>query len=149
MLIVSTGFKIAILGPSSFLEIFNGGQIRVFAGSRPSNPNFAEPSLPIGTINRVLEPSTGLQFLQDNDYILSPPADPWALTVLEPGTAAWFRLVAAGDTYADSQTAPRIDGDIGTAANPNDMVLNVTTFTPNTVLSFSSFLYTIPPLITP
>lgn len=148
MLLVSTGFKIAILGPQSFAQIFNGGEIRVFAGTRPNSANEAEPSTPIGVILRTNSTTTGLQFVQVNDYVIKPPPDNWVLNTLQPGTAAWFRLVAQSDTFGDSLTAPRIDGDIGTAASPNDMVLSITNFTPNTALPFSSFLYTIPPLTT-
>lgn len=146
MLLVSTGFKIALLGPQSFVQIFNGGQLRLFAGSRPGSANAAEPSLPIGVVSRVGATSLGLQFVQANDFVINVLSDRWQLDTLQAGTATWFRLVAPGDPFDDSLTAARIDGDVGTAAAPNDMTLDVTTFTPNTALPFNSFFYTIPPL---
>lgn len=146
MLLVSTGFKAAILGPQSFEQIFNGGELRIFAGARPNSANAAEPSLPIGVVTRSDAPTPGLQFVQVNDFIINVPSDKWLLQTLQAGTAAWFRLIAPGDDFGDSLTAPRIDGDIGAPASPNDMTLDVTTFTPNTALPFSSFLYTLPPL---
>jgi len=91
-------------------------------------------------------PTPGLQFVQADDFVINVPSDKWLLQTLQAGTAAWFRLIAPGDDFGDSLTAPRIDGDIGMPASPNDMTLDVTTFTPNTALPFSSFLYTLPPL---
>lgn len=145
MLLVSAGFKIALLGSQSFAQIFEGGQLRLFAGARPSSANMGEPSQPIGVVTRTGS-MPGLQFVQTGEYIIKPPSDNWLLNTLQPGTPTWFRLVASGDAYDDSLTAPRIDGDIGNAGAPNDMTLDVSTFTPNTTLPFASFLYTIPPL---
>lgn len=145
MLLVSTGFKSAILGPQSFADIFNGGELRVFAGARPNSADKAQPSDPIGVVRRA-GVNTGLAYIQEGAYIVASPGDLWLLNGLQPGTAAWFRLVAAGDDGTDSFAQPRIDGDIGTLAAPNDMTLASLTIAPNTAIPFSSFLFTIPPL---
>ena len=146
MLLVSTGFKVAILGRSSFADIFNDGELRIFAGVRPNNANAGEPSQPIGVVTRIGAATLGLQFIQVAEYVVRLPSDRWQLNTLQPGTPTWFRLTAPGDIFADSITAARIDGDVGAASTPNDMTLSVSTFTANTALPFDSFLYTIPPL---
>lgn len=146
MLLVSTGFKVALLGPNSFASIFEGGEIRIFAGTRPSSANAAEPSLPIAVVSRTGQSDSGLSFLQVGDFMIKPPSDNWLLTALQPGQLAWFRLVGKNDDGGASLTEPRIDGDIGTAAAPNDLTLSVTSMPAGTALPLDSFLYTIPPL---
>lgn len=145
MLLVSKGFKVALLGPSSFASIFAGGQIRIFAGARPASADFAEPSSPIAVVERA-GADAGLRFQQAEEYVIKPPADAWRLKGLSNGTAVWWRLVGAGDTHAATNTAPRIDGDIGTIALPQEIVLNTTSIVAGSVVAFDSFLYTLPPL---
>lgn len=147
MLLVSGGFKAALLGPNSFASIFQDGQIRIFAGSRPVSAERAEPSDPIAVVVRAGS-NPGLRFQLTDQYVIKPPTDFWRLKGLAPGTAVWWRLVAAGDTHADTASAPRIDGDIGTSTSPKEIVLNSTTITPGLELAFDSFLYTFPPLPT-
>lgn len=146
MLLVSTGFKAAILGPQSFAQIFNGGEIRLFAGTRPNSANAVEPSTPIAVITRIGNPVPGLQFTMVGEYVIKPPGDNWSVVIESPGTPTWFRLVGPGDDGGDDLDAPRIDGDIGSTGKPNDMTLDVEALAANTSLPFDGFVYTIPPL---
>lgn len=146
MLLVSKGFKILILGPQSFAGIFGGGELRIFDSARPSGAEKAEPSTPIAVVRRVGNADAGLQFTQVDEFVIKPPNDEWTLFAPTSGTGVWWRLVASDDIGDDSPTAPRIDGDIGTTALPNDMTLTTATFAEGDLLPFDSFLYTLPPL---
>lgn len=146
MLLVSTGFKTALFGPQSFAQIFAGGQIRVYGSPRPLSANDAETAVPFALIQVQGGGDPSLVFVQAGSNVIKPPAAPWALLASAPGTAVWWRLVGAGDLGGASMTAPRIDGDIGTTALPNDMTLSNTVFTAGSMLPIDSFLYTIPPL---
>lgn len=146
MLLVSTGFKIALLGPHAFVDIFAGGELRLFAGVRPDSANQAQGPNLLGVVRRISQLDTGLRFQLTGPYVVKPPADRWRFLCAEPGTVGWWRLVAAGDAGSDSSTAPRIDGDVGTAEAPNDLTLAQTVFAQHDTLPIDSFLYTIPPL---
>ena len=146
MILVSSGFKSAILGPQSFAQIFNGGMLRLFAGTRPESADAAEPTTPIATVAR--SDNTGLVFALAGQFVIRQPNDVWLLTALAAQTPTWFRLTAPGDVYTSaSLTAPRIDGDVGTESGPSDMTLSVTLpFTVPGTFPFDSFLFTIPPV---
>jgi hypothetical protein len=146
MLLVSTGFKASLFGPKSFAQIFAGGQIRIYNSVRPASANNAETAVPFAIVQALGSSGPGLTFALAAGNNIKPPATPWALVASAPGTAVWWRLVGASDTGADSLTAPRIDGDIGTTAAPADMTLATDVFTPGNMLPIDSFLYTIPPL---
>lgn len=146
MILVSSGFKRDILGRSSFADIFNGGEIRVFSGSRPSSANRAQGNNQVGRIYRVSATDSTLRFVMVDTYVIKPPSDEWRLLCTTPGNAGWWRLVAPGDSGGDSNTAPRIDGDIGTESAPAELTLSTRAFAANDTISIDSFLYTIPPL---
>lgn len=146
MLLVSTGFKIALLGPHAFADIFAGGELRLFAGVRPDSANYAQGDNLLGTIRRIDPISTGLRFELAGPYVVKPANDRWRFLCATPGTVGWWRLVGAGDDGGDSNSAPRIDGDVGTTAAPNDLTLAQVTFAAHDTLPIDSFLYTIPPL---
>jgi hypothetical protein len=146
MLLVSTGFKAALFGPQSFEQIFAGGEIRIYNSVRPASANYAETAAPFAVVQTVGGVDPSLVFVRTGGNVIKPPAAPWELMASAPGTAVWWRLVGAADSGADSLTAPRIDGDIGTPAAPSDMTLSTTVFVAGALLPIDSFLYTIPPL---
>lgn len=145
MLLVSTGFKKAILGPSAFADIFAGGQIRLFAGTRPATADSAEPATPLAVIERA-GANKGLQFYLFDQYVINKPGDKWRLRGLGSGTVVWWRLVGAADDGQASFSQPRIDGDIGSTTAPQEMVLASAVMTPTTLINYDSFMYTLPPL---
>lgn len=146
MLLFSTGFKASILGSKSFSSIFAGGEIRIFGGGRPGSANDAEPSAPIGVITRLSANGSGLQFAQANDYVIKPPSDQWVLTTLLAAKPTWWRLVAVGDAFGASFTAPRIDGDVGLNGSLNDMTMAGAVLSAGVELPIDTFLFTFPPL---
>lgn len=145
MLLVSTGFKAAILGPQSFADIFNGGEIRVFAGVRPINAELAEPSVPLGVIHRI-GALAGLMFVVAGANVVTALGDEWMLNVAQPGNPAWFRLVAAGDTGGYVPSAPRIDGDVSLVGAGGDMTIGEVPLVAGTSVPIDGFWYTLPPL---
>lgn len=145
MLLVSAGFKAAILGPQSFADIFNGGEIRVFAGTRPNSAELAEPSVPLGVIHR-LGALTGLMFALAGEYVVNAPNDKWMLNVTQPGSPAWFRLVAANDGAGYVPDAPRIDGDVSVVGGGGDMIIGQVPLVAGTSVPIDGFWYTLPPL---
>lgn len=145
MLLVSTGFKSAILGPKSFAQIMNGGTIQVFSGSRPSTADMPAPAaLLLATFNRARYDG-GLLYQQAGPYMLIPTGDRWQLTPIRNGTATWFRVVTATDSNQTGYTDARIDGDVGVPLNPKEMVLQTASLVAGTVVSVDSFLFSIPP----
>lgn len=146
MLLVSTGFKSLLLGPQSFAQIFSGGELRLFAGVRPATANRAQGANLLGRVRRIDPVDSTLRFVLVDSYVIKVPSDLWQFVCETPGNVGWWRLVAPGDTGGDSNTAARIDGDVGTAAAPNDLTLARTAFSANDTLPIDSFLYTIPPL---
>lgn len=145
MLLVSAGFKAAILGPQSFADIFNGGEIRVFAGARPNAPELPEPSLPLGMIRR-LGANTTLQFALAGAFVVKLPTDLWQLVAQQTGSPTWFRLVAPGDDYGYDANAARIDGDISLSGGGGDMIVAASSITAGSATSIDQFYYTISPV---
>ena len=146
MLLLSTGFKSAILGPRSFAQVFGGGAIYIYSGGRPATADAPAPAaLQIGTVSRV-QFDGGLQFTLNGAYVGIPLGHLWGLQPSSPAVATWFRLVASGDTNSPTFIEARIDGDVGTLANLKEMVLASTALLPGTVVPIDSFLFTLPPL---
>lgn len=146
MLLVSTGFKSAILGPQSFEQLFNGGSIHVYSGARPSSADLAAPEASrLGVILRTDQ--SGLQFFRNGPFVVIPLGDWWQMQITGTGTATWFRLLSPTDSGLSSTTDPRVDGDIGTATAPSDMALLSTSLAAGTAVSIDSFLFTIPPIL--
>jgi hypothetical protein len=147
MLIVSAGFKTGILGSSSFAGLFNGGRIRIFSGARPVFSEMPEPSA--NWMGDVVWSGfdVGLQFVQAGPSVTKRLLDVWQLLPTAAGTATWWRLIGPDDDGSTSFSAPRIDGDIGTPAQPQELVMTSTTLSPGTALSISDFVFTIPPLV--
>lgn len=146
MLLVSTAFKSAILGPAAFESLFNAGSIHVYGGARVTSPDLSAPEANrLGIITRT--DGSGLRFLRDGPFVVIPLGDWWQLGITGTGTASWFRLLAPADSGLSSTTDVRIDGDIGTPAAPADMVLASTALTAGTAVSIDSFLFTIPPVL--
>lgn len=146
MLLVSTGFKTAILGRSAFADIFNGGVMHVYSGGRPLTADAPAPeAYRIGTIDR-LQFDGGLQFAQTGAFIGIPLGHLWGLQPSATALAVWFRLVAPGDTNSANFVETRMDGDVGTLAAPKELVLLDPQLTVGTVTPIDSFLFTFPPL---
>lgn len=122
MLSFSKGLILATLGIGGLGNTMNGGVIRIFSGLRPVTANAAIPPTADATMlgKITMDGKTfyagsdpegaGLQLkITDNGVIENYGR--WVLTVLRPGTPAWFRWTwAKWDADDDSFYYPRIDG---------------------------------------
>lgn len=148
---VSTKFKELILGSSSFIDIFDGGRILVFGGTRPANPDLAnvEPALAEITTNGIAWTPYGpggLTYIQSGAWILKNPAVSWKIKCANSGVASWFRIVGPEtDDGSASVVLPRIDGSVG-ADGAYELVLPSVNLEAGSVLAIPQFFYTIPPL---
>lgn len=149
---VSSGFKKAILGPTAFEGIFNGGRILVFTGAQPASADMAQQGTLVGEISEDGLPwlaygaQGGLRFVRSDTFAAKDPAQAWRLRGLANGTAGWGRLMAkAPDDGEESVIAPRIDFSIG-GAGPVDFVFANPVIATGANVLIQQFLYSITPL---
>jgi len=155
MLQVSSGFKSKILGRQAFEDIFNGGAILIFSGTRPGTADDAYPDAPVAMITQRGLPWTaiagvnGINFKTYGPYVELDVGRQAQMTIFSAASARWFRLLAPNDSNNPSFTECRIDGDIGLkgSGSPQELQLDSLDIDPNTTIPFNSFLYTIPPLL--
>lgn len=131
---------------AKLVATFNGGFIRLFGGTRPSSASEAETGTLLGIVSVGAAEGIGLHFLPASDGFYNLPTERMAFRGLADGTATWFRLVAPGDTGANSTTEPRIDGDIGTFDAPADMMWLSTVVGLGNSYTLDSFYYRIHPM---
>lgn len=126
----------ATLADGSLKDVMNPSPnymtLKVFNGSRPTNPDDVTTATPLLTM-------TGLQF-GDADYdatigavVLKKNSVAWSAIPPSTGTATWFRCYVpdSGDSTGMTQDAsfiyPRIDGTVGSVTG--DLVMSDTTCT--------------------
>jgi len=87
--------------------------------------------------------ANGIQWGSATDGVLYKETGEWKGTAVASGTAAWFRICANDpDGGGSSQTAPRIDGEVGTVTG--DLILRTTNIAQNDVIVISQAAITIP-----
>lgn len=153
--VVSTGFAALILGPHSFVSIFQDGCIEVRSGAQPGSADMPATGDLLGRITRDGGDWTpgvgdnGLRFAQGDRTVSKAPGHIWTLRGLSPGTAGWCRLLPnVADSGLLSVTAPRIDGAVGLVGSTGDTQLwlpNIT-ITPDTAIQIDQWWYAMPPL---
>jgi hypothetical protein len=132
--------------------MFNGGCIRVFAGSQPTNSDMAENSLGatlIGYITNGGAPpgffGAGLNIVQLTTLAANDPLQFWVLKPIANGAASWFRYVAdPNDSGGLSYSALRFDGAVGDTTATKELILPSTTLTFGSPLAPIQMIYTIP-----
>lgn len=118
---VSTGLRNKMLVENSFKAIMeenDGCKLRIYSGEPPTNADAA-----VDPANELLVEITGdgagdgLVFDTEasGGVVGKDDSQQWQGTVLASGEAAWFRLVADGDTATSSTSEPRIQGEIAQA----------------------------------
>lgn len=151
----STGFEAAILGPSSFEQIFRYGCIEVRSGPQPVNADAAVTGDLLARITRdggVWTPgqaTNGLEFARSGRYALKVSSHVWRMKGLATGVAGWVRLIAnAEDNGLVSTLLPRIDGLINIHGFSGDAQLYVSSLniTPATDVNISNWWLARPPL---
>jgi hypothetical protein len=146
---ISTGMENRLLDGGSNGGVkgaFNGGFMAIFQGTQPADANTgAGSALLLGTVTNNDDGSTGIQFDAASSGVSSKAAaQTWRFHGINGGgIAGWFRIYATGDTItADSSSAPRIDGSIGTSGA--DLNISNTTIVAGAVTTIDSFTVTIP-----
>lgn len=126
----------------SIQDIFNGGFLELYTGSRPSSADDAPP----GTLLvRIYSDgvSAGLSFDDAASGIISKKStETWSGTGITSGSIGWARLKTVGDGGSTSTTDERLDLNVSTTgASINLSSISVQSGVP---LSISNFTITLP-----
>lgn len=143
---LSTGARNAMLGDNvkkGLRESFNLGFINIYDGTQPASADTGATGNLLGTVT-VNDGGTGITFDVAASGVLSKAAaETWKFHGLTNGTAGWFRLFEASDTpTANSSTARRVDGLIGTAGA--DVNISNTSIVTSAVSTVDTFTLTMP-----
>ena len=123
----STGMRDAMIDGSSAKELLTGCVMRIYEASEaPADADAAET----GTM--LMELSTGgtgagfsFEALAGQAALVRASSDVWKTDAISTdGTMAYFRMVAPGDDGAQSMSAVRVQGNVGTEAGADMMVSN-------------------------
>lgn len=144
----STGLRNKLLDTNPFKTIFNLGFLNIYAGPEPAT---ADAALVGGTHTLLCAISnnntaTGITFAASasSGAITKNLSETWSKAAVATGTAAFFRLVAAGDTGASSTTEARVQGSVGTSGA--DLNLTTVSLVSATIYTVDSFSITLPTL---
>ncbi len=113
----STGLRNHVLATGSLKAALAAGFLELYSGAEPASPDLAAPAGAF--LLRIYSDgsSAGLNLAAAavDGFIEKASGETWTGTVIETGTATWFRFVGAGDTGAASTTAPRLQGSVARA----------------------------------
>lgn len=115
---VSRGLRNQMLVGGSFksiMEVNDNCKLQIYSGTMPTNARDAVPAGATLLVEITEDDATGLLFdVAASDGVLAKdPNQIWQGTVAAGGEAAWYRLVADGDTGNASDTEPRMQGEVG------------------------------------
>lgn len=114
---LSTGLVNKLMDTGSFKSIFAGCFIDIYSGTQPASADDAPTGTKLCTIYSD-GAAAGLNFAANavNGSLSKLATETWSGTVLNTGTAGWFRVREATDPgTAQSTTAARLDGAIATS----------------------------------
>lgn len=121
---VSTGLANAMLSGSSFRQALNGMVLRVYAGTEPTSADAS-----IGSATLLVTFTDGgaggaLEFEANavGGVLEKSTSQVWQGEAVATGQATFCRLVLPADTDGNSNTAVRLQGDVGVAGK----FLNIT-----------------------
>ena len=123
----STGLRNHMMAVGSFKNAMDGCVLRIYGGAVPVDADAAEAGTLLATIT-VNNTGTALSFAAaaDAGVLAKNDAEVWSGIVTTGGTCTHYRLQAAADTNAVSNTDIRIQGSvakIGADLNVSDNVL--------------------------
>lgn len=161
MALYSKALRQAMADGSGFAGALNGGRIRVFcAASDPSDPTGTAVAAPVtadaaetGTLMAELtlggDGNTGLSLTHTGAGTLEKPSGAsWlCASVLHSGPIDYWRFVGPGDTGAESDTQPRMQGTIG--RYQADMIVAEARVTQGNPWPLDSFVHLIPAVSDP
>lgn len=129
----------------SLAQVFSGGFLRIFAGTKRGSPDQAETQTLLGVVSVDALAGAGLHLVADG-AALAKSSEVWAFKALANGTATWFSLVTAHD-HGDSRTTDeRLDGTIGDTDAPGDMTWSTQAVVLDRFYTIDSFLYLLLPI---
>jgi len=132
----------------------DGSEASVVVTSRYPGDSFnmtvsATGSITVSSVTELVASSkgNGLHFESHQNVsagVIEKSSDTWKGTILNTGTASYFRLKAHSDNGAESTTALRIQGAVGTTTGVPLQLSGSTTLTKDTELTIGSFYVEIP-----
>lgn len=114
---VSRGLRNSMLTAGSFKSIMEANdncKLQIYSGTPPSTAREAVPAGAVLLVEITEDDDTGLLFdsAASQGVLAKDPNQVWQGTVANDGEAAWYRLVADGDSGNASDTEPRLQGEI-------------------------------------
>lgn len=140
---ISNGLGQVMTG--ALAQALSGGFMRIFTGPAPAGPELAETGTLLGVVCVNGVSGAGLHYDALGNMLTKAGAERWIFQAAASGNAAWFRIVAPGDTGDDDPTAARIQGSIGTADAPGDMVWDTLAVTQGTHYTIDSLYMLVQP----
>jgi len=142
--IISTGLRNHMLVTGSIKAALDGSVLRIFNGSVPASADADCSASTLLCEISVGGTGTGLSFdaTPTNGVIVKNTTEVWSGTVLENGTATFYRLCPVGDTNVSSSTQKRAQGTVGTLMA--DLLVSSTTFVQNNERVVDSFAIGMP-----
>jgi hypothetical protein len=113
---VSSGLRNKMLVTGSFKATMDGGSLKIYSGTVPTDADQAATGTLLVTITNN-STGTGVTFATTatTGVVTKTVAEVWSGVVGTGGVASYYRLVATGDTAALSTTEARVQGLVSTA----------------------------------
>lgn len=110
----SDGLRNGVLATSPFKTLMALGFIKIYAGTEPATANDALGAATLLCTVSNASTATGITFEDTavGGVISKKSTETWSGVNAATGTAAFYRLVAPGDTGGASTTEPRVQGPV-------------------------------------
>lgn len=145
----SEGLRNGMLATDSFAGTLANPVMRIYSGDVPAN---AEAGIGAATLLVTItdnDQGAGFPLAFDvaatNGVLPKDPSQTWSGTAAASGTASFFRIVSEGDADGADASAPRIQGQVGTAGS--DLNLSTVAVTSGEVRTINSFNVVLPTLV--
>lgn len=137
---VSTGLRNGLLDSGSLKSQLDGGRINIYAGAVPASADESLGSATLLCAVTLNSAGSGINFdtAAVGDTLSKAPGQVWSGVNAATGTATFYRHVAAGDDGTLSTSAPRLQGEVGTAGKElNLSSINLTSGATQTIDYYS------------
>ena len=137
---VSTGLRNGLLDSGSLKSQLDGGRINIYAGAVPASADESLGSATLLCAVTLNSTGSGINFdtAAVGDTLSKAPGEVWSGVNAATGTATFYRHVADGDDGTLSTSAPRLQGEVGTAGKElNLSSINLTSGATQTIDYYS------------
>jgi hypothetical protein len=138
---LSTGMRNGLCGSLGVKDMLNGGHIKIYTGSQPASPDYAETGTLLVTITSS-SGTDGVVLGTQGTGVIPKAASVWSGLIAAAGVAGWFRFHGTGGTTGTSATEVRLDGNVGVSGS--DLVLANTSLVLGATLTIDTFTLTQP-----